>query len=191
MKNPSRREFGKKLGFTLGALPITALAIETAAAQKKRKLTGDPITVGGGGGTVPSGGGPKVRILPFCTFDHQKYTSGDTGDKKTFRHIVQATHMTSLVVSINEDTFDLNSFLPSNGECHITVYCADGETFQIWGDEMRVKLHTRKYPANGNTHQSTLTTNFVERIVVDTPRGWFERVGLTVNDVIGIETSTS
>jgi hypothetical protein len=43
---------------------------------------------------------------------------------------------------------------------------------------MRLKFHPGKYPKTGNIYQRQDGANFIKRIVVDTPLGWFERINL-------------
>lgn len=132
MKKTSRRDFGKQLGLTLGALPIAALATETVAGQKKRQFTGDPITVGGGGGNLKRRG-QKVPPPPdpvYADFNESIYRPGGIGSKKTFRNTNSNTRLSYLVVVVNNDTFNLTSLLPrATGECHIEL-SAPGNTQQ-------------------------------------------------------------
>ena len=195
MKKTSRREFGKKLGLTLGALPIAALATETVAGQKKRKkrrFTGDPITVGGGGGSRKLRG--KRVLVPepvFADFTDTIYTPADQGNKKLFSHTTTTTRMRSLLVMINGVPYNLTPFLPPSGECNIKL---DGETsdhdIEISGDApVRIKLHIGKYPKTGRLYKSNEPTKFINKITVTTDLGRFER-HLTAADEIRIFIDT-
>lgn len=194
MKKTSRRDFGKKLGLTLGALPIAALATETVTGQKRRRFTGDPITVGGGGGSRKRRG--KRVFVPepvFADFTDTIYTPAPQGPKHLFSHVTNTTRMRSLLVMINNVPYNLTPFLPPSGECHIKL---DGkgeegnEDIEIWGDApVRIKFHIGKYPKTGRLYKSNDAANFIKKIKVDTDLGKFERV-LTAADEVRIITDT-
>jgi hypothetical protein len=190
----SRRNFGKQLGLTLGALPIAALATETVAGQKKRKFTGDPITVGGGGGNLKRG--QKVPPPPepvYADFNENIYKPVGNGSKKTFRNINSTSRLSYLVVMINGDTFNLTSLLPrATGECHIELSApGNNNNIEMWGDRpVRISFDLDNYGKSRGGYKSKDPGNFIETIAVETHLGKFEREKLTAADKITILTDT-
>ncbi|HEY5837989.1 MAG TPA: hypothetical protein VIT19_03070 [Pyrinomonadaceae bacterium] len=195
MKKTSRRDFGKQLGLTLGALPIAALATETVAGQKKRKFTGDPITVGGGGGNLRRRG-QKVTPPPepvYADFNENIYKPVGNGSQKTFKNTNGTARMSYLVVVINNDTFNLTPLLPrATGECRIELSAPGrNNNIEVWGDRpVRIRFDLDNYGKSRGGYRSKDPGNFIEKIAVETPLGKFERARLTAADKITILTDT-
>lgn len=197
MKKTSRREFGKQLGLTLGSLPVVAVAAETATGQGRRKFTGDPITVGGGGGNLKR---PKRQVTPptpepvHADFNEGAYRMGGMGSKKMFRNVNANARMNYLVITINDATFTLTSLLPrETGECHIKLSDhGSNNDIEVWGDKpVRIEFDLNNYEKYRGGYKAKQPDNFIEKIAVDTPLGKFERQGLTAADKITIQTDTT
>jgi hypothetical protein len=160
----------------------------------RRPRTGDPITVGGGG-TRKRGSRRKTVVPPYCEFDDAIYVQSGGGNKKTFQHATANTRIVSLRVRINGVPYDLISFLSPGGDCRIRVYGSRGSDHDVEINDrtMRIKFDTpAKYRKQDGTRKYVEqdATNYISRIVVDAPRGWFERTDLTAQDQVLIVADT-
>jgi hypothetical protein len=147
----------------------------TKSRKKGKNKTGDPITVGGGGGKRKRGNRRQKAPNPvFITFNDATYPDpGGANKKKLFEHATGT--MKSLVVYIDYVATNLTSLVPdpAEGDCKVTVKGKGStEDIEIFSNKLGVRLHTGKYPPeSGNRHQSNDATNFIQRVKVTSDTG--------------------
>jgi len=163
--------------------------------RNRRPRTGDPITVGGGGTRRKRGSRPLTVVPVYCDFDDGVYTQSGGGNKKTFQHSTANTRIRSLVVKINASEYNLTPFLSNGGDCRIKVFGSSGSDHEVDISDrtMRIKFDTPwKFQKDNrsNKYVNQDANNYISRIVVDAPRGWFERTDLTAQDQVIIIVDT-
>jgi hypothetical protein len=118
---------------------------------------GEPITVGGGGGSA-------FRDEPvFCDFKETVYPDQTGGSGRKHRTFANTTFKAkTLKVIVAGKTVDFSALLPADGECRVEVKCpGNDDDVTITGKPLGIRLHTGTYsdPDSGSGHPNRRTGN--------------------------------
>jgi hypothetical protein len=117
------------------------------SVKRKRRVAGDPITVGGGGSRRKKGRLTTNPVYITLSANYEDQEPTHPKKKKLFKHTT--ANMKSLVVSINGVPTIFNSLIadPAFGKCMVTINCkGSDEDLEISSNKISIKLHTGKYP---------------------------------------------
>jgi hypothetical protein len=126
---------------------------------RKRKVAGDPITIGGGGGLEGGGKGKRTPEFTYISFDAGIFVEDPRHKPKNPNKRRFSNHGSTI------STFDLDmggSHIPLKGE-EPDIHCQHGpERIEVWDNPMSVEFDIREYQGSNGYYQKNTSIDSVD-----------------------------
>lgn len=144
---------------------------------------GEPITVGGGGGSAFRDE-PVYSDFREAANAYSDQTGGSGRKHRTYANTTFKAKTLKVIVA--GKTLDFSSLLPADGECKVEVKCpGNDDDVTITGKPLGIRLHTGTYSdpdpgsahpnrRRGNSHSNEIEINVANQTIKIQARGHFD-----------------